>query len=135
MVAVDDDEREVALELLVGGAHGGSEISVVVPLDEVDDDLGVRLGGELVPVLLERGLELAEVLDDAVQDDRDPRFVAARERVRVLLGDLAVRRPARVAEPGRGLRAVVLRDLLQVGEVADRPDVVEAVVLQQREAG
>jgi hypothetical protein len=29
----------------------------------------------------------------------------------------------------------VLRDLLQVGEIADRPDVVEAVVLQHGEAG
>ena len=44
MVAVDDDEREVALELLVAGAHGRGEIAVVVALEEVDDDLGVRLG-------------------------------------------------------------------------------------------
>jgi hypothetical protein len=54
MVAVDDDEREVALELLVHGAHGRREIPIVVSLEEVDDDLGVRLGGELVPVLSRR---------------------------------------------------------------------------------
>ena len=44
MVAVDDDEREVAFELLVGGADGRGQIAVVVLLEEVDDDLGVRLG-------------------------------------------------------------------------------------------
>src|SRR5438093_13176088 len=38
MVAVDDDEREVALELLVHGAHGRSEIPVVVPLDERSEE-------------------------------------------------------------------------------------------------
>ena len=48
MVVVDDDEREVALELGVRGAHGRDEIAVVVALDEVRDDLGVGLGAELV---------------------------------------------------------------------------------------
>ena len=44
MVAVDDDEREVALELAVGGTNRLGEVAVVVALDQVDDDLGVRLG-------------------------------------------------------------------------------------------
>ena len=50
--------------------------------------------------------ELAVVLDDPVQDDRELRAVAAGERMRVRLGDAAVRRPARVPEPVRGRRAV-----------------------------
>ena len=44
MVAVDDDEGEVALELGVGRAHGLGEVALVVALDEVRDDLGVGLG-------------------------------------------------------------------------------------------
>ncbi len=104
-------------------------------LDEVDDDLGVGLGVEDVALLLERELQLAEVLDDPVQHDRDLVLLAAGERMRVLLRDLAVRGPARVSETGRRLRAVVLRDLLQVLEVADRAQVVEPLVLEHREPG
>src|SRR5262245_46501572 len=135
MVAVDDDEREMALELFVSWPDRRGEVAAVVLLDEVDDDLRIRLGAEHVSVLLEGSLELAEVLHDPVQDDRDLLVVTTRQRVRVLLGHLAVRRPARVAEPGRGQRAVVLRDLLQVGEVPDRTDVVEALVFQHGQAG
>ncbi len=135
MVVVDDDEGEVALEILVGRLHRFGEVAVVVLLDQVHDDLGVRLGRELVPLLLEGEPELAEILDDPVQDDRDLVLLAACQRVRILLGDLPVRGPACVAEPGRRLRAVVLRDLLQVLEVSYRSQVVEALVLDHREAG
>ena len=78
VVVVDRHEREVALELRVGGAHGVDEAAVVGPLDQVDDDLCVRLGVEPVPGLLKRLLQLAVVLDDPVQDDRRP----ARRRSR-----------------------------------------------------
>ena len=44
--------------------------------------------------------QLAVVLDDPVEDDRELAAVAAGERMRVPLGDAAVRRPARVAEAG-----------------------------------
>ena len=98
MVVVDDDEGEVALEPRVDGAHGRDEIAVVDVLEQVRDDFGVGLrrkgvtgGGELVA-------QLAVVLDDAVQDDRERLVVAGRQRMRVLLGDAAVRRPAGVAE-------------------------------------
>ena len=104
-------------------------------LDEVDDDLGVGLGVEDVALLLEREPQLAEVLDDPVQHDRDLVLVAAGERMGVLLRDPAVGGPARVSEPGRGQRAVVLHDLLQVLEIADRAHVVEPLVLEHREAG
>ena len=71
VVVVDGDEREVALELRVRGAHRVDEVALVVALDQVDDDLGVRLGAEAVAVGLKRLLQLAVVLDDPVQDDRD----------------------------------------------------------------
>jgi hypothetical protein len=135
VVVVDDDEREVALELAVRLVHGVDEVALVVLLDEMHDDLGVGLRRERVPVGDQRVLELAVVLDDPVEDDCDLRVVARRERMRVLLGDAAVRRPARVAEAGRRLRAVRAGDFLQLLKVAHRADVVEPVFLEQRDPG
>ena len=62
-----------------------SEIAVVLALEQVHDDFGVGLGRERVPVVEQLRLQLAVVLDDAVEHDRDLRGVAAGERVRVLL--------------------------------------------------
>ena len=53
VVFVDDDEREVPFELLVGRLDGLGEIAVVMLLDEVHHDLGVGLGVEDVALLLE----------------------------------------------------------------------------------
>ena len=114
-------------ELDVGGAHRLDEVAGVVALDEVGD-LGVGLGGEVVPVGDERVAQLAEVLDDAVEHDGDLVVGTAGQRVGVLVGDLAVRGPARVADPRGRVRAVGPGRLLQLVEVADRPDVVEPVV-------
>ena len=44
MVAVDDDEREVALHLADARRDASSEVAVVVALDQVGDGLGVGLG-------------------------------------------------------------------------------------------
>ena len=101
MVPVTDHEREVALELPVRLADGLDEVAMVVALDEVDDRLGVRLGGEDVALGLERLLELAVVLDDPVEDDRDLLVGRAGQRMGVLEADAAVRRPARVPDAGR----------------------------------
>ena len=135
MVVVDHDEREVALERGVGLLHRAHEIAVVMALDEVHDDLGVGLRRERVALGDERVLELAVVLDDPVEHDREPPFVAAGERVRVVLGHAAVRRPARVPEPVTS-RASRCRPAarLQLLQVADRAHVVERVVLAQRDA-
>ena len=111
MVAVDDDEREVPFQLVVGLAHGRGEVALVVPLDEVDDDLRVGLGMERVPLRQERLLELAVVLHDPVQHDGQLALRAAGERVRVRLRDGAVRGPARMAEPVRDPLAVMLGGL------------------------
>ena len=135
MVVVDHDEREVALELAVGLAHRLGEVAVVVALDQVHHRLGVGLGAEGVALRDQLRLELAVVLDDPVEHDRELRVVAAGERVGVPLGDGAVRRPARVAEAVAGVRAVARRGVLQELEVADGADVVEPALLPQREAG
>jgi hypothetical protein len=65
----------------------------------VGHDLGIGLGAELVAVGEQRLLQLAVVLHDAVEGDRNLAVLTARERVRVLVADTAVRRPARVPEP------------------------------------
>ena len=135
MVVVDDDESEMAFELLVRRNDSFGQVAAVVPLDEVGNDLSVGLRAEAVALGLERILELAEVLHDPVQDDRDLLVVAAGKRVRVLLGDAAVGGPARVAEAGPRGRAVVAGHLLQGLEVADRPNVLQPFVLEECEPG
>ena len=135
LVVVDDDEREVALEAREHRAHGLDEIAVVERLEQVRNYLGIRLGAEAVASRLELGLELAVVLDDSVEHDRELAVVAAGERVGVLLVHHSVRGPAGVAEAGCRVRAVRAYGSLQVGEVADRADVGEPVILEQCDPG
>ena len=78
VVAMDDDEREVTLELGEREPNRLDEIAVVVALDQVGDGLCVRLRGEGVAVGSETRAELAVVLDDPVEHDRD----ACRGRTR-----------------------------------------------------
>jgi hypothetical protein len=111
VVVVDDHECVVALELPIRLARRLEQVALVVALDQVDDDFGIGLGVEGVAVGLERGLQLAVVLDDAVEHDRDLAVVAAGQRVRVLQVHRAVGGPARVPEArGRGgaVRACLL---------------------------
>ena len=135
MVAVDDDEREVALELLVGGAHGRSQIARRSAARR-----GATTTSASVSVLNSWPSSPSEAFSSRKFSTIPFRTTAIFDSSQPVSGcafcsrHLAVRRPARVAEPGRGLRAVVLRDLLQEGEIADGPDVVEAVILEQREA-
>ena len=85
LVVVDDDEGEMPFEPRVSGADRLDEIAVVERLEQVCDDFGVGLRAEDVAAGLELGLQLAIVLDDAVEHDRELPVVAARERVRVVL--------------------------------------------------
>jgi hypothetical protein len=135
MRVMDRHEGEVALELAVGLHHRLDQVAVVVALDQVRDDFGVGFGGEGVTVGLKRLFELAVVLDDPVEDDGDLALLAAGQRVRVLLGDPAVRRPAGVAETHGRIRPVQRGRGLQVREVADGADVVQLVVLTEHQAG
>jgi hypothetical protein len=135
VVVVDDDEREVALQIGEGAPDCLREIALVMALDQVDDRLGVRLGGEGVAVREQAVAMLPVVLDDPVQDDRKLRAVAAEQRVRVRLRDAAVRRPARVAEAVSGGGAVGVGRDLEVLQVADSADVIEAAFLPEGDPG
>ena len=114
-IGTDARDGPGALEARAGVAQGGDEVASArtVPriLDEVRDDLGVGLGGELVTGGHELGPEVAEVLDDAVVDDGDaPRAVAVR--VGVAVGRRSVGRPARVrdARGAHGIRRLAALD-------------------------
>ena len=89
------------------GPDSAEEIPLVIRFDQVRDDLGVGVGGELVAGRFQLGLELREVFDDPVVDDEDP-AVAIRVRMRVDVGGLAVSSPAGVADPELARRHVGL---------------------------
>ena len=126
LVVVNRDDREVALELRVDARERLHEITVVLVLEQVHDDLRIGLGGELMALGDQALAQLAVVLDDAVEHDRELALVAARQRVRVQLGDAAVRCPARVTEAVPRSRAVRARSVDEILEVADGAHVVEA---------
>ena len=48
---MDHHEREMTLELRVGLRNGLCEVALVIALDQVGYDLGVRLGGERMAVI------------------------------------------------------------------------------------
>jgi hypothetical protein len=101
----------------------------------VGDNLGVGLRAEALTVGDQGPLDLAVVLDDAVKHDRDIPLLARHERVRVLLGHAAVRRPARVADARRGARGDAASLELEVLELADRLDRVQALTPDQADPG
>ena len=124
VLAMEDDKSEVPFQLGVGGAHRRDEIALVVPLDEVGDDLGVGLGRERVALLDERRLQLAIVLDDAVEDEVD---VARRQPVSGCAFS-AQTRPCvaqRVCPTPVVAGDAVRRGVLQFAEVADCADLGE----------
>jgi hypothetical protein len=99
----------------------------------VRDDLGVGLGDEPVPFLLELRLQIQVVLDDPVVDDHDPAGAVA-VRVRILLGRPAVRRPSRVADAVVSVDRGRRDDLLQTGELAGAAPQVDGPVTHDRDA-
>src|SRR5438105_3269255 len=79
--------------------------------------------------------QLAVVLDDAVEDDRELVRVAGGERMRIRFGDTAVGCPARMAEARRREGAVGAGGRDQVVEGADRARVPQPRLLEERDAG
>jgi hypothetical protein len=135
LVMVDGDDREVPLEPRKDTSQRLREIAVVFLLEEMDYDLGVGLGGERVAARGELLSELDVVLDDPVEDDRQPPRLAAGQRMGIHLRHGAVRRPARVTEPVVRVGAVGAGRLDEVAEIADGPHILELLVLAQRDPG
>jgi hypothetical protein len=67
-------------------------------VDQVRDDLGVRLSVEFVVRVRQLPAQRLVILDDAVVHERD--LVAREDRMRVAGGRRAMRRPARVRDAG-----------------------------------
>ena len=128
-------EREQAAHVEQRAAHGVLEAVVLhFALDQVRDDLGVGLGDERVPFLLELLLQVEVVLDDAVVHDDDAAGAVAM-RVGVLLGRAAVRRPARVADAVVPVQRVVGDDLFELRELPGASPQLDRAVADHGHAG
>jgi hypothetical protein len=91
------------MDLAERAPDGVREVALIALLDEMGERLGVGLRRQAVAARLEAVAQLAEVLDDAVVDDRDLAG-AVLVGMRVEVVGPAVGRPARVREADRGVR-------------------------------
>ena len=135
LAAMEDHERVGADRAAQGLPHGLGHVPVIGLLDEMGDDLGVRLGVESVARRRQLGAQLDEVLDDPVVDDRQ--LAAAVEvRVRVEVAGPPVGGPARVRETRSGVGRAVAERRPQLGDLA-RALLDEEVALgrDERDAG
>ena len=132
-----------------GRPRPGHRRSLVFAAEQDGRHLGVGLAAERVALAEELGLQLGEVLDDAVVDDGEL-VVIGQVRVRVRVGRAAVRRPPGVTDAGRAVlhgvgEQVVAQHLELAGALAhlevavgvDHGDAggVVAAKLEPREAG
>ena len=125
VVLVHREQGERALEAADDGAERGLEVAaggLVLAAEQDRGGFGVGLAAERVALRQQVGLDLGEVLDDAVVDDGEL-VVVGEVRVRVRVGRAAVGRPARVADAGRAVgervrRQVVAQHLELAGALA-----------------
>ena len=103
-----------ALELTQGTPHRLLQPRGVfeMPLDQMRDDLGVRLRGEDVSFRAQALLDGEVVLDDAVVDHHE-RTRAVRVRMRVLVGGAPVSRPSRVADAHAAPQRALAKNALE----------------------
>jgi hypothetical protein len=84
-------------------------------VDEVGDDLGIGLALEDAALGGQLGLQLGEVLDDAVVDQAHP---SRPVRVGIGLGGRPVGGPAGVADAGQAVEGLLAQDRLQGPDLA-----------------
>jgi hypothetical protein len=102
------DERVAAAHLRQRTPHRDRQVlgtGLQRALDEVGEDLGIGLRGELRATGCELGAQREVVLDDAVVDHRDR---ADLVRMAVLVGGSAMRGPPGVADADRAHRGLAL---------------------------
>ena len=130
----EDGEREGAAQPVESLGDGlGRRQALVKPCgDQVGDDLGVGLGDELGAGRGQFVLQLAEILDDAVVDQRQPR---RRMRMGIALGRRAVGRPAGMADAGAAREGLPGELGLEVAQLAFGAAPRQVSVFQRRDAG
>ena len=100
-------------------------------VDQMQHDLGIGFGLEDRALLLERFAQFAEILDDAVVDHGD---AIGRMRMRVVLGRLAVGRPAGVPDPDMALERFGIEPLFEVFQLALGAAAREVIAFQRGDA-
>jgi hypothetical protein len=143
LVAVQHGDGVGAAQLLHGGLHGAEQVAVVEAVDEVGDDLGVGLAGEVVAACAQALAQLVVVFDDAVVHQRHARRGLRRLRaeagadvwVGVGLGRRAVRGPAGVRNAGAGHKSLGLHLGLQIGHARGAARAPQARPRRAAEAG
>jgi hypothetical protein len=136
-IAAYDAEGVRALDAVYHAGHGVQHVMVlvVIKLEELRHDLGIRIGYELYALFLERFLYFEIVLDYAVVDQRDAP-VLADVRMGVYIGGLAVRRPARMAYAHPALDVLsAFRQLIEHLEPALRLRHLQSAVRRNADAG
>ena len=108
------------------------EPALQVLVDQVGDHLAVGVAGEHPALGLQFGLQLGEVLDDAVVHHR---HTAGDVRVGVAFGRGAVGGPAGVADAGLGAQRLALQHRLQFAQLARRAAALQHAVHLGGDAG
>src|SRR5579872_1213465 len=121
---VDGENRDgvSAAHAREGGAYGMNQRYLgrrEGRVEQVREDLAVRVAAKARTTGLELLPQGGMVFDDAVVDER---HLAGRVRVRVVLAGASVRRPARMADPGRAREGRLAERRVEVGEFAHGAD-------------
>ena len=127
MIDMHDGQAVGALQNLRRACESVDQIAVIVLLDEMGDDLGIRLALEDVALGFEEIAQLHEVLDYAVMHDGNLAR-AIRVRMRVRLGRATVRCPARVTDAASRGDIPVFDRLGQLFDFADTSHDADLVV-------
>src|SRR5579862_9189700 len=132
--ARDHAEREHAGQLFDRVAHSIFQISVEVLFDQMRDDLGVRLGHELMTFIAQLLLKREIIFDDAVVHHYDIAVTIAM-RVRVFFRGPPVGRPARVADSVSAVHGVQLHHVFEIPQLSGSSPYAQAsAFFQYRQA-
>lgn len=143
-VAGDHDRRRVILEHhreRIGARdppqHGEHRVAPPVALasepgQQLRDDLGVGLRGELSPSRDQFVLDLGKVLDDAVVHDGN---AIGEMGVRIAFRRCAMRRPAGVSDADRSGERFFGKPRLEIDQLALRPPAIQPPVEDGGDAG
>ena len=96
------------------------------------DHFGVGFAAKARRPFLQLLAQLAEVLDDAVVHDREH---VGGVRMRVVLGRLAVGRPAGVADADQALQRLAVQPALEIAELALGAATRQHAMLERGDAG